>query len=504
MRADDFPDYLTARWAPLVRVVVLLGAGPALARRVVAVALGRARRDWGELSTSGDLDGEVLAEVLQTLAEARRHGLDGSDGAEGTEGTDRPAQLDDLTERARTRLVAAVVLGRGSTEDIEGLEGLGGIDESDLLDDVRRVAAAVPVGSPPPPDALPTRLRPARAGRLVALGLAVVLALVAATYAVGALRGPVDPDGPDRPDGRAEERLGRVRVVGEANPLPVTWWAGDVLHLPGGWMEVPGLVDLVAIDGGAVVADAAQRVVHVRADGVRTVLGRQEHGTGLAAEGDTALVAWIEPGGSVVAHDLLAGRDVDRQDLDVFHPSTGRVVGIAGGVVLLTSAYGDVRWRPGERSTVISQPPVMLDQESGTMLVRAGPARVRVEDTFFSVAHTLPGIGGALDPEGTTVVTTVPDTRSAHGTVRLYDARTGDRLATGLRRQDVVLASAFGGDGTVVHVVARLQDLPRTEDFVRPSFAGRQELRTCRLEDGRCRTITTVPASDGVPLLASP
>ncbi|MDN4174110.1 hypothetical protein QWY28_14200 [Nocardioides sp. SOB77] len=496
MRADDFPDYLAARWVPLVRVVVLLGASPALAHRVVAVALGSARRDWRELRTVGDLDGDVLGAVLRTLADARKQGLDRTGPDEAPHEPHEPdvlrealAALGALPERERTRLVVAALLGRGTT------------DHPALLDGVRRAAATVRVGPAPAPEELPTRLGPRRSGRLVALGLAVVLALVAATYAVGAVRSPDEPEpGPDRPG----ERLGPLGVVDVENPVPVTWWVDGVLHLPSGRTDLAGVVDLVAVGGGVVVADEEQRVVHVDREGARTLLGTQAPGTGLAAQHDSALVAWVESDGTVVLHDVLAGDDVDRQRLDIFEEATGEVVAVDGSVVHLASAFGDVRWAAGDDSTTVAQPPVLLDRAAGTVLARQGPTRVRVEQPFFSVGHDLPGRGGSLSPDGEVVLTSVADERSAYGTVRLHESRTGDRLPTGLGAEDVVLASAFGGDGTVTHVVARLQDLPRTDDYVRSSFSGRLELRTCRLADGRCRTDATVPASGGVPLLAAP
>lgn len=485
--ADDFPDYFAARWAPLVRSVVLLGWSRALAERIVAAALGSCRRDWRELSDTGDLDGEVLATLAATTAQARRHGL-GPDGPEDpADPTDDEAvdhhvatyaALDALPDPERTRLVVAAVLGRGRT------------DRAALLDDVRRVAAAVRVGPAPDPEELPTRLVPRRTGRLVVVGAAVVGLLVAATYALGVVR-PDPADGPDDPDGRSVQRLAPVEVEEASNPAPVSWWADGVLHLATVSLRVPEAVDLAEVHDGAVVTDDEGRVVLVREDGARTLLGRSVGGSGLAVD-EGATLAWIEPDGTVVVHDLFTDRDVDRRRLDIVDLAAVRVVSLDGGAVHLTSSYGDVRWAPGDTSTTVAQPPVLLDRASGAALSRVGPGSVRVEQPFFSVGFTRPGDGGSISSDGSVVVTTTADDRSAYGTVRAYDTRSGERLATKLGPDDVVLALEPGRPGSVTYVVAPA------------ATSDRLELRTCRLRTGRCRTDVTVPASGGVPVLAAP
>lgn len=499
--ADDFPDYLAARWAPLVRTVVLLGTTPALAARVVATGLGTCRRDWREVGALGDVDGEVLASVLGVLDEARRHRLAGADATTAAElgldpdDPDAP-EVHDLLDRLaalppadRRRLVVVAVLDRGSVHHAG--------DHPALLPAVRRVAATVRVDPPPAPGALPTRLRPRRTGRWLIAGVAVLVVLLSATYVSGALRGD------DAPDGPREERLGPVPATPAFNPLPVAWWSRGVLHLAQATVRVPDVVALVGTTDGAVVVDEDGRVVDVRADGTRTLLGRSAPDTGVVLEADAALVAWVEPDATAVVHDLLSGREVDRHRLDIFDLASGRAVTLDGGTLHLTSSFGDVRWVPGQDSTSVAQPPVLLDRAAGTTLSRAGAQEVRVEEPFFSVGFTLPGRSGALDADGTVVLTNVPDGRSAYGSVRLHDARTGEQLPTGLGGSDVAVASAFGEDGSVVHVVARLQDLPRTDDFVRSSFSGRFELRVCGVADGRCRAAGTVPASTGVPVLGA-
>lgn len=485
--ADDFPDYLAARWAPLVRVVVLLGWSLPLAERIVAATLGSCRRDWRELSDTGDLDGEVLATLTATTAQARRHRL-GPDGPEGpADPTDADAvdhhvatyaALDALPDRERTRLAVAAVLGRGRT------------DHAALVDDVRRLAGAVRVGPAPAPEELPTRLVPRRTGRLVLVGAAVVALLVAATYALGVVR-PDETDGPDDPDEPRLQRLAPVEVEEAPNPAPVSWWADGVLHLAAVSLRVPEVVDLAAVHDGAVVTDDDGRVVRVRLDGARTVLGRYVRESGLAVD-DGTLIAWIEPDGTVVVHDLFTDRDVDRRRLDIVDLATVQVVSLDGGAVHLTSSYGDVRWAPGDSSTTVTQPPVLVDRASGATLSRVGPGTVRVEQPFFSVGFTRPGDGGSVSPDGAVAITTAADDRSTLGVVRAYDARSGERLPTGLGPDDAVLALEPGRPDLVTYVVARA------------ATSDRLELRTCRLRTGRCRTHVTVPASDGVPVLAAP
>ncbi|MDN4161721.1 hypothetical protein [Nocardioides abyssi] len=493
--ADDFPDYLAARWAPLVRVVVLLGWRRPLAERVVAATLGSCRRDWGELSETGDLDGEVLDTLLATTVEARRHGL-GPDGPEDPADPDDDeavehhaatyAALDALPEHTRSRLVVAALLGRGPVE------------HATLADDVRRVATAVRVDPPPAAADLPTRLRPRRTGLLVLVGAAVVGALVAATYALGVL-GPGDSDDPDDPT--RPERLAPVEVVEVPNPLPLSWWMGGTLHLAEVSLAVPSVVDLVAVDDGAVLTDTAGRVVHVRADGERTVLGRHVPGSGLVARAEDAVAAWIEPGGTVVVRDLLTGAEVDHRRLDIVDLASVRLVAIDVGAVHLTSSYGDVRWEPGDTSTTVEQPPDLVDREAGTTLSRVDRTTLRVEQPFFSVGYTRPGRDGSVSPDGTYVVVTVADDRSAYGTVRVLDARTGERLPTGLGSEDVALVSRAGAGGTLTHVVVDRDALP---GLAAGADTVQLELRACRVADGSCRRLVSLPAAAGLPVLADP
>lgn len=319
--------------------------------------------------------------------------------------------------------------------------------DDSLAEDVRRAAAGVHVGPPPAVDALRGHRRSRRSrrrsrGRVAAAAALGAALLLGATYALA--EGDGDPTD-----------LDPAPVRSEANGAGVAWWADGTLHLERVAVRLPSVVDLVVVAGGAaVVTDRDQRVVLVEEDGERTVLGTVEGGaveegtaakdTGLAASDDGAWVGWVSDGTEVV--------------LD------------------LSSRLGDVA---GEPTT--------------------GDA-----PSYPDLAGTLDGRGGQLSPDGAHVLTTVPDGRSAYGTIRLRDTRTGAVLPTGIGPDDVVLVSRFGRPGTVSHVVARLQDLPRTDDYVRSSFSGRLELRTCWITSGRCHVDATVPAGDALPVLATP
>ncbi|MEV7431426.1 hypothetical protein AB0N29_17565 [Nocardioides sp. NPDC092400] len=494
--ADDFPDYLAARWTTLVRVVLLLGAPRPVAEQVTAVALGRARRDWRELRTAADLDAEVVEVLLATWADARRHQPDATAAVEApavevpaSEDLDRVGRrLGALSDAERQRTVVSALVGTGAVPADPALE-----------EEVRRAAADLLVGGAPPADSLPTRLRPPRTGRWLAAGAAVLALLVAATYLLGVVRG--DPPDPDR-----EERLPAVTVRREANPAPLAWWADGVLHLPRTSVELPGVIDLVEVPDGAVVTDEDHRVVHVRFDGGRTVLGRQVPGSGLAVEPGSALVAWVEPEHDVVLHDLAAGRDVGRHTLDIFDADSGRVVAVDGGAVLLTSSFGDVRWLGGSAVSAIEQPPVLLDRAAGTVLTRLDGRRLRMQQPFFSVGFTVRGRAGQVSPDGRHVLTAPTTVGGPASALRLRDAASGRVLATGLAGDAgdagdavdaVVLASAFGASGrTLTHL------LRRSPEAV--------ELVTCRVPGpgrGACRVDATLDGGPygvgSAPLLAT-
>ena len=113
MRADpDYSAYLVARWAPAVRVLVMLGVPPDRADELAVAAFARILPDWARLRREGDVDVELARTVLDAWARDR-----------GTR-----------AEREREPVPAGRVLTQELEEQLALLErivdGLGRMDET--------------------------------------------------------------------------------------------------------------------------------------------------------------------------------------------------------------------------------------------------------------------------------------------------------------------------------------------------------------------------------------
>ncbi len=72
MRADpDYSAYVVARWAPAVRVLVMLGVPPERADDLAVAAFARILPDWGHLRREGDVDVELARTVLDAWVRNR-------------------------------------------------------------------------------------------------------------------------------------------------------------------------------------------------------------------------------------------------------------------------------------------------------------------------------------------------------------------------------------------------------------------------------------------------
>ena len=129
MRADpDYSAYLVARWAPAVRVLVMLGVPPERADELAVAAFARILPDWARLRREGDVDVELARTVLDAWA---RHG-----GAP--------------TERDREPVPAGRVLTQELEEQLALLErladGLGRLEETARVTVVLRHLGELDVG----------------------------------------------------------------------------------------------------------------------------------------------------------------------------------------------------------------------------------------------------------------------------------------------------------------------------------------------------------------------
>jgi hypothetical protein len=148
--------------------------------------------------------------------------------------------------------------------------------------------------------------------------------------------------------------------------------------------------------------------------------------------------------------------------------------------------------------------PGLLDVADATEARQLDPRRLELVQPFFNIVHVVPGEDAQLSPDATYVLTRAPGTgrRDQLGRVRIYDVRSGEPLWTGLTRRDVAVAATLGPYDEVHYVVAHRGDLPRSGEYVRSSFSGPYELRTCHLGERTCFSVGRFPHTGALPVLA--
>jgi len=165
---------------------------------------------------------------------------------------------------------------------------------------------------------------------------------------------------------------------------------------------------------------------------------------------------------------------------------------------------GDWRLRPPYDSPEKVDAGGLVDVASAVVLRQLGPRTLDVVQPFFSVDHRLRGSAGAeLSPDGSYVLTRLGATpQDSTGAVRIYDARSGAAVWTGLRRGDQVLATSLGPGDLATYALAHRPDQPKAGEYVRMSFTGPYELRTCHLATHTCARLVRFPHTGALPVLA--
>lgn len=537
----DYAAYLAARWPAVVRTLVLLGCPDEVAEVVGRRAFARCYPVWGRIRRD-DIDYDVYLAVLDAWASKRGHGRHDAVGAgddrEPPGETDVPgplllrrtleSQLGRLTPDLRQVLVLRFVadLSDPQVADLLGesaeavrllvAEGLEGIDlalleqvAGEVLGDAWRIdnpstgdlfrEASAGIDVPPPPIGesmvLARTLRRRRHVRT-----ATVLGVAAAVVAVGTWVGA-------RPDAAAELRP--AVVTRAENPAPVAWWANGALHLEHVAIELPSVRDLAEVTGGAVYGDGQGRIVFVADDGARTTLGRKLPSAPLVVSDELGWVAWVDPGDGLpdlLVYDLTSRALLARQPL----PADSAVSGAPDGgshpvavdrkMVFYTTPDGDFAWSPPDGEHQALGQDELLDVASATTVWQEGPGTIRIDQPVFNVSFLDEGEGAMLSADGTWVLSRTP----VDGSTRLYDARSGDPVPTGLSAQDDAVAATFGERDEVVYVIAHRDDAPAADEFVRSSFSGHYEIRSCDLDLGTCITLFRFPRTGARPVLALP
>ena len=368
----------------------------------------------------------------------------------------------------------------------------------ELAEEVFRLAGTAIEVPGAPVEEVVTRARSQRRRRrrVVAATVAGALAVVGLGTWVGTRQGP--SSGPDQPPA--------VRVE---NPADVAWWANDVLHLRHVAVQMPRVEDLVQLGDGAVIGDEDGNVVLVDGAGRLTTIGHKIAGAPLAASEHQGWVAWVDPGDrapQIVVYDVAAGEVLATRDLPYRGPrwetldEGSHPIAVDGNQVFYAGEDGDWGWVPDQTGLVDVDG--LLDVSAATIVKAAGTGRIRIVQPFFSVDYVRSGVGAQLSTGGEYVLTRAPGGPGPFGKVLIYDTRSGERVWTGVRPQDVVVAVTPGSDGTVSYVVAHGPDQPQGTDFVRLSFTGPYELRTCLLGERSCFRATKFPHTGALPVLA--
>lgn len=467
MRADpDFTAYLVARWAPAVRVLVMLGVPPERADELAVSAFARILPDWARLRREGDVDVELARTVLDAWV---RH------GAAPAEREREPVPAGRvLTQRLEEQLavLARLTDGLGRMEEPTRvtvvLRHLGELDVgqvSEVLGEPpvevgRRLAEAArtldlgPLDPacheaggaidvrPPSIDRVVARAAAGRRRRvLVACAVVAVLALVTGvTYVV------------TRPEPVPDTTLEALDITPVENPVGVVWWLDGTLHLDHGTTEVPEVTQLADVGFGVAYVDGDGAVIWLTEDGDRERFGTIDPESALVAAPQVGKLAWLEPNGgdlvvySVVTKDTIArvprktntqliGWDRDRLYF--------REDGLDRQMSFLTV---------GQPAISPVRPPE--DLPSSHLVDVAAGVELRDQDgqltttlPFFSVTVTVPGITGIVSGDGDWVLN-----RDANGVPSAYDVRDGSLQGPWFDSTWTAVDASFTHDGRIVWV----------------------------------------------------
>ncbi len=513
MRNDaDFVAYVAARWPFLVRTLVMSGCPGADAERIVRTALARCYVAWEEVLGSDDVDVSVYGLVLEGWHRSLRHRPPAEVSVpqpETVPAEDVPGEVpDDVPDAVQLRRALEAQLARLEPLEREVLvlrfvAGLSEVQVADLLDtpvgEVRAVRSPAPpedfrIGSgsidvlSPPFDRVIAEAG-AQRRRHLRIVLASVVAAVLAVGAVGWLTTRPPPAGPSELD---------WAVVRQPNPVDLPWYAGGELHLAGVTVRMGGIGDLVAVDDGAVFTDEEGAVYFAAADGGVTELGHTDAGARVGAADQTDWVAWVDVSSDeprLVVHNLVSELDFATLAL----PEGGQVVAVDQARVFFTTPGGDFMWQPSEEQPVALDRSGLLDVRSGTQVYDVGD-RIDITQLFFTTSHVLPGTGARVSPGGSFVLS-----RGGDGSVPfrplLYDARTGERMRSGLAADELALDATFGPNHTMSYLVAPRADLAGGPDLDGNS-APLVVLRSCVLAPVVCHDVIPLARPDEQPLLA--
>lgn len=506
MRDDgDFEAYTAARWSTLVRSLVLLGSPPRVAEDIALDALARCYLQWNRIQEADDID----VRVYRTLLECRDRSRiawwsdeEPDDRASAAASGARLRQdlekiLDRLELGDRQTLVLRFVADLSESQVADVLGGLVSVRSDTIAGSLgeetfREVTESIEV-RPPEIDAIRGRVRAHRRRR--GIGVLTVSLGVLVLVGLGTWLGtrPAEQD----------TNLSIAPVQQRENPSAMTWFANGELHLDHVLITLPPVQQIAVISGGAVYGDKKE-VVFVADDGSRTLLGGKVPGAALVASDEQGWVAWVDPAGGspeVVVYDLTSRTTLARTALNGGAAESWPIA-IDQDRVFFTTPAQDYEWQPLSGDPVPVAPDGLLDVSSATRVFQGSPETISIHQPVFDIAIDRLGKGAQLSGDGDYVLTRTADARSVYGAVHIYDTRSGDEITTGITTEEIAIAAELGPERTVTYIVVRAEDKPGADEFVRLSFSGPLELRTCSFDTATCVVDTKFPSTGSTPLLA--
>lgn len=281
----------------------------------------------------------------------------------------------------------------------------------------------------------------------------------------------------------------------------VAFYDGADLHLSSGAVEVSGLTRFLVVGDRAVLGLEDGTIAVVGADGRAQIVGSSSDlSDPLIADPASGWVAWVEglsirEGQELVVYDAAASTEVGRQPLATSGPrfesldGGGDATAIENGTVYYAAVDGDYAWTPGEgdpERIVAGDDRWLVDVQAGVRLYRersGGNLIGRVVGPGFQ--QVIAEDYGRLSPRGRYVLAIDPLDAG-----KVFDARTGMNLDTGLVDGQYPVEAVFGSDGSVTYAVGRrLRPQPDLGPLVVDPVEGPIDLVTCQITTASCRTV---------------
>ena len=313
----DFTSYVAARWTPLVRSLVALGAPLTVAHRGAAETLSRCHDAWDERDEWIDLDVHVFRDLVIRWDQRRDAWWErpvGDDEVHALTEAGWPALetvLDRMDVADRTALVLHEVAGLSPDQVLDVAEADGVLSNPALVADLHQAVELLPVDQPPIAEMIAASQR--RRGRRRALSVAGGVAVLAVAGVVVAVALRYD----DRSADPNPETFDPAPSRAYDNPSPLAWYADGTLYLPDSQVDLRDVRAFAQWDDGAVYLDLRGNLITVTKDGDRRLITTLDPDSTFLVSDTKDQLVWVDPDGPVlVDYDLDTRQRVREVDLE--------------------------------------------------------------------------------------------------------------------------------------------------------------------------------------------